>query len=230
MAICKTFNASRMTVNKAMTFLNQNGYIYRVSGYGTFVTDEYLNRINARSKQPSGIKDMIEKGGMVPGTELLEYGIIKGKKDPEVAKKLGLGEEEYMHFFKRLRTGDGEPIVLSYSYIVFDLMPDFDVKCLEDSFNEYMTKVKNIRRTYGSSMTTAVLPDEEQKTLFKNRDIALLRQELFWYVNDKPFEVTYHYFAGDKFAITEEVNLAGENGELDYQVITKVERIMIPEK
>ncbi|MBQ9036684.1 MAG: GntR family transcriptional regulator [Erysipelotrichaceae bacterium] len=229
-AICKTFNASRMTVNKAMTFLSQNGYIYRISGYGSFVTDDYLNRVAARSKHPSGITDMIEKGGMKAGTELLEYGIVKGKKNPKVAKMLEIGEDDYMHYFKRLRTGDGEPIVISYSYIVYDMLPDFDVKCLDGSFNYYMDKVKHIKRTYGSSQASAVLPDDEQKILFKNRNIALLKQELFWYVDGRPFEVTYHYFAGDKFAVSEEVNLVDDNGKADYQVVTKVERVFNSEQ
>ena len=72
--------------------------------------------------------------------------------------------------------------------------------------------------------------DEEQKALFKNREIALLKQQLFWYVDGSPFEVTYHYFAGDKFVVSEEVNLVDDNGKSDYQVVNKFERLVNDEE
>lgn len=208
--ICKTFETSRMTVNKAMTFLSQNGYIYRVSGYGSFIIDDYLNHAPNRSEQLSGITAMIEKGGMKAGNELLEYGVIKGKKNREAATMLEIGDDDYMHYFKRLRTGDGEPLVISCSYVAYDMLPDFDIKCLDGSFNEYLYKVKHIKKTLGRIRAQAVLPDDEQKKLFNNRNIAILRQDLFWYVDGRPFEATCNLFAGDKFELGDEVRLKAD--------------------
>ena len=137
---------------------------------------------------------------MKPGSELLEYKIIKGKDNKQVAKELNVGNEDFIHYFVRLRTGNGKPVVLSYSYINYSLLPNFDIRCLHDSFNSYIGNL-GIIRSSGYTEFSAVLPDKEQAKIVGSTNKALLKQKIFWRYLNRPFEITTHYYLDERMSI-----------------------------
>ena len=44
--------------------------------------------------------------GMIPGSKLLEFKIIKGKEVPEIAKDMKVEDNESLYCIVRLRTGN----------------------------------------------------------------------------------------------------------------------------
>ena len=197
--LCDTFNTSRMTVNKAMTNLMKNGYIKRIPGNGSFVDNAYLTPKHD-FLYPHSISQDIESFGMVPGSELLEYKVIRGRDNPTIAAELKLAPDDYIHYFVRMRTGDGKPFCLSYSYVVYDLLPNLNVKVLESSFNDYLEAI-GLQRSSGYTAFSSVLSNPEQSKLFGRDNIALLKQKIFWNYKNRPFEITTHYFANNMTVI-----------------------------
>ena len=197
--LCDRFDTSRMTVNKAMTNLSNKGYIRRVPGNGSFVDDAYCN---SRSEliQKHSLSDEIRAFGMEPGSELLSYQIIQGKDNRKIAKELNVKDDEFIHYFVRLRTGDGKPVVLSYTYINYSLLPNLDIRCLQNSFNAYISGL-GIIRSSGYTEFSAVLPDEKQAEIIGSSNKALLKQKIFWRYANKPFEVTTHYYLDERMSI-----------------------------
>ncbi|MBR4421679.1 MAG: GntR family transcriptional regulator [Erysipelotrichaceae bacterium] len=211
-SLCEQFSASRMTVNKAMTNLSNKGYIRRVPGNGSFVYDRYTDLDTDVIRQHS-ISDEIRSYGMTPGSELLEYKIIQGKDVPQIASELEVKDDEYIHYFLRLRTGDGKPVVLSYTYIVYDLLPSLDIRCLQDSFNTYLNE-QGIKRTSGYTVFSATLPNKEQAEIIGTDNIALLRQKIFWNYRNKPFEITYHYYFDERMSVV--INRNHDDSQDDF--------------
>lgn len=197
--LCNFFACSRMTVNKAMTSLSNNGYIKRIPGNGSFVDNAYLNSRGDILQQHS-LSDEIRSFGLQPGSELLEYRIIKGKESPDIAQELEVGPDDFIHHFVRLRTGNEKPLVLSYSYIVYDLLPNFDIKCLETSFNAYLDSL-GIKRSNGYTEFSAVMPDKQQADIIGSANHAILKQKIFWHFASLPFEITTHYYLVDSMSV-----------------------------
>lgn len=171
--LCKTFNSSRMTVNKALTSLVSKGYIKRISGKGSFVSKQFIEK--PLKKIPRSFTEDMKSIGMIAGATLLEYKILRGREiNPEIKSKLEINDNELVHYFSRLRTGDGIIFAISYDYVPCKTLPTILPSCLENSFFEY---VKSTNLEIGSSSVniTATLPTEEQKKILKIDNEALLK-------------------------------------------------------
>ena len=197
--LCDEFSTSRMTVNKAMTNLSSKGYIRRIPGNGSFVDDAYIDPKNDFIQKHS-LSDEIRSFGMEPGSELLDYQIIQGKDNKQIARELNVKDDEFIHYFVRLRTGDGKPVVLSYTYINYSLLPNLDIRCLQNSFNAYISEL-GIIRSSGYTEFSAALPDNYQAEIIGSSNKALLKQKIFWRYVNKPFEITTHYYIDDRMSI-----------------------------
>ena len=168
--LCRRFNFSRMTINKALNHLSELGYIERIPGKGSFVTAPHVRKdTNTITSFTEDMKSI----GLTAGARLLSYEILHGKDVPSVAKKLELGEDDLIHYFVRLRTGNKTPIAISYTYIAATVVPAVNVDCLNNSFYAYLDSLGIIR--HGKHMELkAYLPTEEQKKLLEINNSALL--------------------------------------------------------
>jgi DNA-binding GntR family transcriptional regulator len=194
-----------MTVNKAMGDLVTRGYIRRIPGKGSFV------RLNAVSKSLKSVKSFtadMELRGIKPGAKLLEYTVKHGGELPSVRDKLGLGDDDLIHYFVRLRTGDGEPVAVSHTYISGKCLPSIDINSLESSFYEYaIAQGIEIKSIEGDIV--AVLPTEKQKEILNIKNEALLLNSHITRLKDgRIMEYIQTYYIGSKYTysyITENV-------------------------
>lgn len=204
--ICKKFNVSHMTFTKAMNELTLKGYIHRIPRKGTIVSSAYKTTIKKAFAKPNSITSQIIDAGMEPHTELYKYSVSKGKDLPEAAKKLKIKDDDYIHFFIRSRFANHNLVCISYTYISQAIMPSIDITRLEGSLNEYIDEL-GIHRSYGSTEFCAALPTAEQAKLIGTNYIPLLKQTILWNVDNTPFELTYHYFVGEQYTITQDLQL-----------------------
>ncbi len=110
------FDISRTTVRQAITELVQEGWLYRVKSKGTFIArqkirQDFLQRLET-------FADQMNRIGMEPSTEVLEYKVTKASK--EVAEKLQMQEGDQVLYLFRRRFGDKEPVVTVETYLPFD--------------------------------------------------------------------------------------------------------------
>lgn len=196
----RRFGFSRMTVNKALLNLSKEGYIERIPGKGSFVKAAQVVKPSDSSR--SFTEDM-EAIGKKAGSQLLSYEVIRGEDAPSVAEKLGLADDDLIHYFARLRTGDGEPIAISYNYVSAAIIPAIDVRCLDHSFYAFVDSL-GLQRIYQGSEFRAVLPTDEQRELLRAGDIALFRVSHCTYTRVDgvlvPFEYTETNYNGDIYS------------------------------
>ncbi len=212
--LCSQFNVSHMTMAKAMNELSIKGYIKRIPGKGTFISDNYKTSIKKPFSSRISITKQIEDAGLVPRTVLYKYSIIRGKDKSDVASILNVEENEFLHLFVRIRYAGEKLMAISYTYIVQKIMPSIDIGRLEGSFNKYVEE-QGLVRSDGVTEFTAVMPDKENAKILGTDRIPLLKQTVKWNVDDKPFELTEHYFVGSSYSITSDMHIIHnpDNGE-----------------
>ena len=125
------FGFSRMTINKALNNLSNDGFIERKPGKGTYVC---ATRVSKPTDSTRSFTEDMKAIGLVAGSKLISYEVIRAHDKPEIAQRLKLSDDELLHYFIRLRTGNGKPIAISYNYVSAKILPAIDVKCLEQSF------------------------------------------------------------------------------------------------
>lgn len=193
------FGIGRLTVNKALINLAKDGYIKRIAGKGSFVVNRTV--IRDFNNRRSFTQDM-ESIGLKAGSTLLEYKVLMASEIHYVAQMLDAKPTDKIHYFCRLRTGDNEPVAISYTYIPMTIVNDFDVSVLNDSLNEFFVSIGIVDGSTRQKMT-AHLPTVEQKRLLKLEHEALLRSAHTRFTIDGiAYEYTETYYRSDKFEYT----------------------------
>lgn len=197
--LCDRFGFSRMTINKAISNLASSGLIKRVPGKGSFVSGRHVdNLINLNDSFTQGM----ERIGLKPGAKLLSYEVIQASACLEIVRKsLALEDDDLVHHFVRLRTGDGTPFAINDTFISSKVVPAIDVSYLNGSLYEYLRSI-DCPPGYMDLTISALLPNEMQKELLNAEDAAILCSSHVTYTDDSrmlPFEYTSTYYNGKMY-------------------------------
>ncbi|MCI5773781.1 MAG: GntR family transcriptional regulator [Erysipelotrichaceae bacterium] len=199
--LCDQYKVSRMTVNKALSNLVIRGYINRIPGKGTFVQQQVHKEINNISFASGFTQDMI-KVNKVAGAKLIDYHIVNSSDIKKIAQKLELSDNELIHEFTRVRTGDGMPIAISTTFIPCKHLPAIDINALSGSLYKYLEEKYQITPQATNYDFSAVLPTSKQKELLglKDESCALLKSAHTSEINNGiVFEYTETYYIGNQF-------------------------------
>lgn len=199
--LCEKYNVSRVTVRKAILNLASAGKVYRRAGDGTYVSEKPY--VNTTGQARSFSEDMIQNGKK-PGSVLLNFKISKAKKNEFIAEKLRLKENESFYEIERLRTGDEIPIAISYTYIPFKMMPDFNIdRVTSGSLYSYFNELYELELVRKERTVSAVMPTKEQKKSLKISDEPLLKVCHPSYTKTGAIvEYSETYYVGSRFVYT----------------------------
>ncbi|MEG2246559.1 MAG: GntR family transcriptional regulator [Peptostreptococcaceae bacterium] len=108
------YNVSRITVRRAIDELVKEGYVYKVSGKGSFVnkntSKQNLNTVHSYTEE-------ITNQGKTPSRKILNVSIEKGNN--EICKKLNLCENEDIFVLERVYYADEKPLCLTKAYLPY---------------------------------------------------------------------------------------------------------------
>ena len=129
--ICKRFDVSRATANKAVSNLVAEGILVFRKGVGTFVRDGLLDYDLARLVS---FTDKARVAGMTPSTKVLTLDTVTAAKaTKEVRAQLGTADDEALYWIERLRLADGRPMILERRYLIAKYCPKLTKKDLSQS-------------------------------------------------------------------------------------------------
>ena len=158
--LVETMHVSRMTANRAMRELTDEGYVQRVAGRGTFVSDF---RAGSNVLEVQNIADEISRRGHTHTCEILRQSRQHARG--EIAKALHVEQGVDVFHLLLVHFEDGTPIQVEDRHVVADFAPD----CLEQDFQQVTP----------SAYLTAISPLQEAEQVVRAVQAnAAIRQRL----------------------------------------------------
>ncbi|MCB2293063.1 GntR family transcriptional regulator [Clostridium algoriphilum] len=196
--ICEIQGVSRMTVNKAIMSLVNEGLIYREQGKGTFVSIPKVNREISRLK---GFTEQMEENGLISKTKILSYKIINATKQCKFELKMPENEDKIFEI-KRLRFSDEQPVAIETACLPYFLYNGMTRDMIEDK-----PLYGIFREIYGyhpykatQSIEPTMLSEYESKLLNQeNGALALIFRQTTYMENETPIELTKAIYRSDKY-------------------------------
>jgi DNA-binding GntR family transcriptional regulator len=118
--LAASLGVSRATLRDALRSLEEDGFVTRVQGAGTFVT--HRPRLRNNLDVNFGVTDLIRSMGMRPGTE--DARVFEAGATPEEARRLAIPPDAAVGCVERVRTADGRPVVFSVDVVPGWLLGD----------------------------------------------------------------------------------------------------------
>jgi GntR family transcriptional regulator len=195
------FDVSRVTANKALSKLIDEGTLELRKGLGTFVCDEPKHF--PTSHLVSFSHKMLASGKR-PVTQVLQFKkATAGQVSEEVSQNLNLAPNEKLYYMKRLRLSDDIPLILESHYLRERFCPGLRKEALKDSLFDMMTQKYKLNIAGVDETILATLIHGENSKYLNLQDGA---PGFFMYVigyNDAkvPVWIANVIFRGDAFEL-----------------------------
>jgi len=137
--LCKKYNVSRITVRNALAELEEEGYLIKKQGKGTFATKPKLFR---PLEDSIGFSESCRNAGMESMSIVLKREILP--LDDKLKECLHLDENDKIIYIKRLRFADGEPLMVENNYFSYHRFEFLMHEPLTGSLYELLEKKKGI--------------------------------------------------------------------------------------
>lgn len=194
--IGEKYNVSRATVRQAMQEMEQEGYIYRSHGKGTFVAPQ---RVNQDLLRFYSFTEEMKKLGKNPSSKVLNFEVVDC--DKKISKKLGINENDKVYKILRLRLADNKPMMIETTYLPYDRFPgmlreELEQNAMYEIFaQKFAVKITSAKEKFQPVVTNV----EEARSLKVGKEIPSLKIERYTYENDRIIEYTRSIARGDKF-------------------------------
>ena len=157
--IVKSFGVSRMTANRALRELRDEGVLVRVAGVGSFVADQHAH---AHPMEIRSIAEEIAQRGHAHRAEIVSLERVRA--GAELAEGFGIAPRSELFCSVIVHFEDDRPIQLEDRYVLPKLAPDY----LKVDFNQttpydYLVKVAPLQEA--EHLLRAVMPDERTRKL-----------------------------------------------------------------
>lgn len=204
--LCEMYGVSKAPVRQALRELALENYIYTIRGKGSFVLSGYIKQKAGRLRSFS---DEIREMGYEPGSVFIDRRMVK--PDMEIAKNLGIDNEEEVLEIIRLRLISGEVYSLNYSYYSLEQYPQLEnIRFESPSLTEEYNRVLRGEMTFATVTLEATgMTEEMSESLQREVGSPLLKLSRITYYRinqlEKPLEFSRIYFVPEKYKF--EVNL-----------------------
>lgn len=195
--LCEFHDVSRMTVNKAILSLVNEGLIYREQGKGTFVSNPKKNQELPELK---GFTEAMGKNGNKIESRVLSFKLRNSTK--RTSKALNIQEGSEVIEITRLRIFNGEPIALETSWLPHDMFPSLCEASIKDSsLYELFRSEFNLKLNSASETIEPIaLNDYEAEHLHQdNGALALLFHRVTYEETGIAVEFSKSIFRSDKY-------------------------------
>jgi len=196
--LCVIQGVSRMTVNKAIMSLVNEGLVYREQGKGTFVSKEKVNREISLLK---GFTEQMEENGVISNTKILSFKVIDATKQCKLELEMPEDETKIIEI-KRLRCSDEQPVVIETAWLPYYLYDGMNRDMIEDKPLYGIFREKYGYYPYKAKQTIepTMLNEYESKLLNQeNCALALIFRQTTYLEDATPIEYTKAIYRGDKY-------------------------------
>jgi GntR family transcriptional regulator, histidine utilization repressor len=163
--IVKSFKVSRMTANRALRELRDEGVLVRIAGVGSFVADRHAH---AHPLQIRGIADEIRDRGHVHRAEIVSLERVRAVA--ELADDFCIAPRSELYRSLIVHFENDRPIQLEDRYVLPKLAPDYlGIDFSKTTPHDYLVKAAPLQEA--EHLLRAEMPDERtRKLLAMKRD------------------------------------------------------------
>lgn len=197
--LSKVCEVNRNTLRQAISRLTKEGMLRKEKGMGTFVLSRKPVALKHKLERISSFRDDLNESGLKENTVLLKKGI--GDAPDHVAKALILGTNSKVVVIRRLRTGDGVPLLYEESYLprdMFGRILNMDLtgsmyKILSEQFDTLLARCEQTIKAVNLNPQIAKLFNLPKSSA------GLYMESVTYNDNNIPIEVLCSYYRGDKY-------------------------------
>lgn len=194
--LMENYGVSRDTIRKSLNLLEQQGYIQKLKGKGSFVLD--INKFNFPVSGIRSFSELALSMGKDIETKIEELSL----KEPstKIKSKLEL-DDEYVWKIVRVRKIDGERIILDKDYLNSKFVPTLTLDVCKDSLYKYIEGELGLKVSYAKKeITVQKANEEDRKYLDLGMDNMVVVVRSFTYLDDRSlFQYTESRHRTDKF-------------------------------
>jgi len=166
--ISERFDVSRVTANKALSKLIDEGTLELRKGLGTFVCDEPKH---FPTSHLVSFSHKMLASGKKPSTKVLEFKKATANQvSTEVSNNLKLVSDEKLYYMKRLRSSDDVPLILESHYLRERFCPGLKKADLKGSLFDLMTQKYKLNIAGVDETILATLVHGENSTYLNLQD------------------------------------------------------------
>jgi len=195
--IVKSFGVSRMTANRALRELQDEGVLVRIAGVGSFVADR---QAHGHPLEIRGIDAEIRQRGHVHRSQIVALERIRAVA--ELAEDFGVAARTELYCSVIVHFENDRPIQLEDRYVLPQLAPDYlrmDFK--QTTPHEYLIKVAPLQQA--EHVLRAEMPDERTRKLLlmKKNEPCLVVIRRTW-TADQIASVARLYHPGSRYELS----------------------------
>jgi Transcriptional regulators len=170
--LAPVYGVTRVTIQKSMHMLEQEGFIERIHGKGMFVANTLAENVYFLNDGPSDAflgfsREFGSKANIT--SRLVSQQLITAPE--HIIKALNLTRDAQVHAIRRVRLIDTVPVLVEDSWIVQAVIPVIPASVLDKgSLYEYIEQLTNKKIKFYNSVIEASLFDE---TLASLLDVAV---------------------------------------------------------
>ncbi|MFQ6004096.1 MAG: histidine utilization repressor [Woeseia sp.] len=190
-------NVSRMTANRALRELTDEGYVDRVAGLGTFVSDL---KAGSHVLEVRNIADEIERRGHAYSAIVLRQERLA--TNGEIRRALRASGDSDVFHVKVVHAENGVPIQLEDRYVLGEFAPD----CLAQDFSKmtpsaWLSGISPLQEA--EHIVRATMPDESvrKSLMMDEQEPCLLVLRRTW-AHGIPVSFARLHHPGDRFELT----------------------------
>ncbi|MDO4522114.1 MAG: GntR family transcriptional regulator [Eubacteriales bacterium] len=211
MELIEQFQVSRTTVRQAIIELVQEGWLYRVKSKGTFVSAPKIKQDFMQKLET--FREQMERSGMTPGTEVLEFRIEEAAS--EIADALKITEGTKVIYLYRRRFANDEPILLAETYLPYDLCGfimehDFSKESLYEVLRE--TEDTEVLKIWRRVEAVGAVECDARYLNMKMGEPVQLFHSIGSNAFDRPIEYSVARYRGDRNSFEVTVYAEKKNG------------------
>jgi GntR family transcriptional regulator len=199
--LARDLGVSRATLRDALRSLEEDGFVTREHGAGTFVT--FRPRLRNNLDVNFGVTQLIRAHGLEPGVASLS--VSTELPDEECAADLAIEPDDEIAVLERVRTADGEPVAFTRDFLPLAILGSADL--LEglgnESLYELLERDLGIVIGHGVARFRPLVASERIAELLDQLEGALLLflHQVDYDVEGRPVLISHEYHLADAFEV-----------------------------